>query len=352
MDVAYFELEKHISNLNVYINNILIRNKILKKSFKLPTNNETESDILSYRKNIDHLVEKTYEYSSITISLYSVIEQFIENTVAEHLRKVSHHVNTPSELNDNILKKHTELSINLLGKLNHQKYRDTLTDRGIIKNLHYVISNKEKFDINIEAFTHHDANFREDQINKIFRSIGIDNIIDRAKKHPIYIQAISDWKINHPTEDDNELIIDDIAERRNDIAHSQPDNLLTLERLLAYADYVAIIGNAISHIMMSEFVFLFCSEENLITVGKPIEIYNNRIVCFEIDNSHISIDDFLVVMNAESKRHINNIKSLHCDKEPVNTVSKSGRFTVCVECVHNVKMEDDIYILHNEIINP
>jgi len=181
--------------------------------------------------------------------------------------------------------------------------------------------------------------------------IGIKNIIDRTKKHPIYIHEITNWRTNYPTENDKDPIIDDIADRRNEIAHNHPDNLLSLKTLLAYADYIAIIGRSMSHIVLSEYLLGLCSDSNLVAVGHPVDVFNNHIACFILDNLTLSKDDYLIVVNGDNTMYTNPINSMHHDRKSIESIAEWGKVTVCVECAHKVKKDDELYILYSELVN-
>ena len=121
-------------------------------------------------------------------------------------------------------------------------------------------------------------------------------------------------------------LLDDLIERRNDIAHGvddADDNILSTDVLLEYADYVVAFSNAIYSIVLSKYVetTIFSQGKNVFCLGKPIQTFNNSIVCFNNNRIKISIGDIIAGMNTCEKFRVGHIESLQINGKSVDCIS-------------------------------
>lgn len=276
------ELKKFI-NIQQYERNII--SKIEKKIIKV---HNIEDLQIFYQLYNDFSGKRIFEYTAIIIYMYSSLESFIEESVKLYLNELSLTIEKFNELPEKIVNNHAHLSAILIQNLNHQKYNGSVSLQHIIKNMNDCINNTVGYQINVDAYTHHTANFKEGIIDEFFSKIGIENISSLIKKTPIFENYIKENEIDSRKPF---TFINDLAERRNQVAHSNIEvQLLSSEILLDYINFLKVYSESLNNVLTIQLL------NHRIKVGKNIQKLNNciktygkNIICFEISNTSIGI---------------------------------------------------------------
>lgn len=130
--------------------------------------------------------KKIYDYKLSIITLYGLIEGFIENIVKRYLEKLSSNIDNYNDLPQLLRENHLNFSADLIKNIDRlSKYRD-LSKSHVIKNLYECVGGNKPYHINVDAFTYHSANFRQETIQDFFKKVGIENIIDGLCKKGIF----------------------------------------------------------------------------------------------------------------------------------------------------------------------
>jgi len=257
---------------------------------------------LSANLKIFSLSKRQFNYKSIIISLYGSFERFIENcltTYTETLNKIILHYN---KLPEAILKNHYFLSLDLLNKVEQPKYSGPLKKEDIIKNLHTCININEGYQINKEAFAQHTSNFRSQTIDDSFKNVGIPNISRRilgVEDFQKYLkekfELTEDSNLNI---DESLSLLNELAERRNDVAHGVPSEILSNEILIDYINFFEKYANALLELLNNELLRLEL-EENGISLGDLTDVFSDgKVICVFTKNVPIRIGDTLIGENS------------------------------------------------------
>lgn len=244
---------------------------------------------------------KRFEYNTLIVSLYGFFEQYIESVIRLYLGQLNKIIPKYNNMPESILKNQIDLSIKLIAPSEQARYRGTITTHRLISNLHSCLNNNSDYCVNVEAFSHHNANFRANNIQEIFARIGIGNITDRALKCPSYLRYLS---ITYPEDRiylENPQIkkralsfMDELADRRNEVAHGVPtddilSNELILERINFFDAYCRAIFDIVNSELLAHKLKLFGKK-----LGKPIKIINKNIICILVNNQHLSLGDEII----------------------------------------------------------
>ena len=221
-----------------------------------------------------------FDYNTIIISMYGYLEAFIEDLIKAYISTMRIYIRSFDNMPEKIKGNHSDLSALLIQNMKLPKYKDVTTVQNIIINMNSCVIRDESYQINLDAYTHHTSNFRKGSIDEFFSKIGIENISSLIQKHPkfkVYIEE-NDINIHNLFE-----IIDDLAERRNQVSHGSDGNVISSEILLGYLKYFYVYGEVLYSILNMEVIKYRIEKDNeLIKLGDSIAIFGNDIVCFSI----------------------------------------------------------------------
>lgn len=200
-----------------------------------------ESSNYTYCKST---VKRKYDYNAIIISLYGLIEYYIEQLCYSYIESIEKDINLYSSLDKTFAENHFNLSIQLINKIinnKHIKYSKLDKDK-IIKNLNNCLLGKPNYTLNKEAFTINTGNLKHSKICEIFNSMNI-NLNEKLKEFK---------EFNHNTENTYNSI-DEIVRRRNEIAHGNAENLLSPSEITPFLDFTEKYIQSTYVILMNEF---------------------------------------------------------------------------------------------------
>jgi len=177
----------------------------------------------------------SYHYNATIVSLYGLLERYVEDLLSEIVRAVAKAVPTSAQLPPRIRSHHLPLTLEVLNALEAKRYKGTADSASLISTLNGYLAGSAGVHVNDQVFTYHTANFRSDVIRQSCERVGFSPVQD-LRDDPEYLTVCSD---RFPDEDNVFFVVDDLSERRNEVAHgSPPQQLLTGSLLLAYVDVV------------------------------------------------------------------------------------------------------------------
>jgi len=263
--------------------------------------------------------KKVFEYKAIIISLYGLLEKYIELWIKDYLDELSRLISY-DKLPEIIRKSHFEFSLKLiniviqgrLDKYSHLKKED------ILKKLNNCIENSLNYGLNVDAFTIQSGNLKHNRIEEIFKSIDIiigEKLIKNAELNMLI--GVSQDRIKNLESSVLFGKINELVERRNTIAHGATiDDLLGLSELNPYIDFLEKYCIAIFDVLEEKII-----ENQTIQKYEKInlvDVYNKSIIAFSIENYEIKIGDWVIIKIAEQ----NNERFY---KKEIKSVGKEGR---------------------------
>lgn len=253
---------------------------------------ESTSELL--RISVDFRRKKIFEYNSYIISLYGLFERFLENILEDYLNEICKILKLYSKLPADLKKNLLSSNVDILRNLTNPKF-NSISSSDFVQNLNKALS-ENKAVLNIEAFQHHPYNFKQSIIAEYFGKIGIDGIAGSLK---IYepLKGILEQKYGNPAHIESDIIykiIDDLAQRRNDVAHGVENvELLNVTIIKEYTEFLLAYCISLYNILLNERnMFLFNETNTNLTL---ISVIDHSIVCGSVETISFSNSDHLII---------------------------------------------------------
>ncbi len=308
------KFEKELSQIKEYIKHIQQVNSLIEMEVPdKPVFQEFKTHFLSFKND-----KKLFEYKAIIISLYGLLEKYIDLWIQEYLTRLSSFV-AYDKLSESLKDKHFELSMKLISivKENQQAKYHHLKKEDVLKKINTCIENPQSYKFNVEAFTMQSGNLTHTRIEEIFKSLGI-TITNELKKNLDLINSIG-FSLAQISNTESKVLfakINELVERRNTIAHgAEIDDLLELSALAPYMKFLEKYCYAIFSVLEEKDI------ENH-TIEKYVEVdcqgvfFNKTVIGLAIENCSIKIGDWVIIKTAEQSNerfHKKEIKSLGKD---------------------------------------
>lgn len=244
--------------------------------------------------NADKIIEKwtnerIFNYRSNIISLYGCFEQFIESSVKEYVNELLKVCSNFMDLDNSIKNEYIEKWKALHGKLHYNKYQE-ITPIYMIESLYRsMIENKNE--VIAECFLQNGGNYKHEEIMKVFSNLGFHDIRSCLKHYEPLASFFSKNGF------DNYATIDELVERRNEIAHGVNSNNLVSESIvLDYIGYIEKYALSITEYLKDQIFNHLWRKRKAYAVYKPSNYYAKPSIVEFSERDVILIEgmDFLV----------------------------------------------------------
>lgn len=350
MKLCLIEYQKAIKNIELFLTGIDLHNSLL--TWDYHPNEELEDPMTTFKEHFTSFrLKRVFDYNSTIIFLYGAFEQYIENLIKSYLKFLNKIIHNYNNLPDKILKTHFHFSADLIKNLDLPKYQNAISKEKIVENLHSCSSTPGTYTLNYDAYTYHKANFRFEIINDFYSTVGIEQVSIKIKKHPKIIEYLSENlpDIDTITEQIAFEKINDLALRRNDIAHGvQTDTILSNEILYAYLKYFKIYGEALYDIINSE-TLPYIIDYKADKLNVPINVFNGKIICLRIENVSIAKGDIIIAKSSGSKPkyYSSEIKNLQINRISIQKIKTDTYIDIGIEVNFNAKMNYELFLFRN-----
>ncbi len=330
------EYLRHIEYVNAVASCVVVEtdNEQIKTSI-----NQLKEHLRSFGRD-----KQIFEYKAAIISLYGLLEKYVELWIKEYLDSLASVVPEYNQIDEKIRNNHFELSLKLINTIMSRqsaKYQH-LTKEKILHKLNSCIVSPKNYQINAEAFVLSSGNLKHKKISDLFNLLNI-NLNDKLMKNESLKREIG---LQNPENKDilyNK--INELVERRNEIAHGSEtsDNILSVSELEPYIQFLDVYCQAIFEILSEEFI----KQESKYTFQKietVIEIFYDKTLYFEIENYTIKVGDMIIIETTKgifSKKPILDIQ-LDSVSYPELEISEKTNVEVWVE--PKIKKNQTFYI--------
>lgn len=360
MKFSLIEFNNGMESLDRYIKGINGHKNLLTDIINIEKKTSNASDTLFLKETKELLLEyfqasnKVFQYNSIIISLYGLLEHFIESLVKEYIeylnRSIPKYSDVPTEIRDN----HYEFSANLINNLKLPKYKNITTKELIVSNLYSCTTckGKKSYKINTNAFIHHTSNFRDQSVNEFFKAVGISNITSMLLQNTQFRKYIDSEGIEA---EDVFKILNDLAERRNRIAHgSEETNILDISELNRYIKYIKNLACCLNYVVFEQVIPLVVRYgDNITKIGKPIAKFASTTVGIEAYRIKLAVGDILFIERGKGERYtfgqVDSIKINNESFSEVDATQKLVQMGIKLDC--KVDEECIFYFLDRNTIN-
>lgn len=333
------EYLKHIQ----YVNDV-VGSAVLEKD------NEEIKALLNSLKEHDksfRIAKRLFEYKAAIISLYGLLEKYIETWIKEYLDSLSNLVPNYNELDEKIRNNHFELSIKLINSIisrESAKYQH-LTKEEVLRKLNNCSVPAVNYQINTEAFVISSGNLKHNKIVDLFKLLNIDLNSELIKHESLTKEiGLQPDEISRKEKDIVYNKINDLVERRNQIAHgSETLDILGISGLEPYIQFLEVYCQAIFDTLLEKFI----KQESIHSfqkVEKVVDIFRSKILAFEIDNYTIEVGDMLIVETSEGRFYKKPILEIELDKIKYQKLTIFAKKNITVLVDHKIKQTQRFYI--------
>jgi hypothetical protein len=295
---------------------------------------------------------RIFEYKASIISLYGLIEKYVEIWIKEYLDFLSSVIPEYTQIHEKIRENHFELSLKLINTITTResaKYQ-RLTKEEVLNKLNNCIVNPSKYQINADAFVLLSGNLKHNKIVELFNKLNLDLNDELLKNEELKNEiGLTPERISRIEKDILYKKINDLVERRNEIAHgseksTEEDNLLQISELEPYIQFLekycqAIFQTLFEQVIKQESIYRFKKIENV------IKIFGNKILAFEIENYTIKVGDMLIVETKEGQFYKKPILTIQLKNESYQELTVLEKTNIAISVEPKIKDNQTFYIV-------
>lgn len=266
---------------------------------------------------------RQYIYAVAIVSLYGLLERLVDALIVQFVSQVSSLSGTYERLPDKIRSQHLPQSILLVDALLKDRFRSETTAEEVIANLHSCLAGHSSYKLNGFAFSLHRGNINVSKINEMLNGVGAQHHVTRIVRTPSFGEFLRKLNLERDlssiTSGETQRLLDpldELVERRNEISHGviEVANIESVELLKGRCAFIRAYGAGL-HEMLFQELLKYLSEIGVAQrLGRPIAVYNNRIVCFET-SGNLAVGDQIFAVTAEAIEPIrcSSVKSIEID---------------------------------------
>jgi hypothetical protein len=151
--------------------------------------------------------------------------------------------------------------------------------------------------MNTDAFSLHSRNFGCEGIAELLARAGVEaNTVEKIIKTTELGKYLQD---RGESVADGEHYINDLADRRNEVAHGIPTDILAMSELRRYVEFFIEFSRALTQTLFRQSL-RFQREHRAVSLGKPIKVFRNKIVGIPIKSVKIRKGDLLIAETSKS----------------------------------------------------
>ena len=336
-----------VNQIREYLKHIQYVNDVVGYAVLEEDNQEIKSLLNTLKKHERSFrrEKRVFEYKAAIISLYGLLEQYVETWIKEYLDSLSTLVPQYNQIDEKIRNNHFELSLKLIDIISREiaKYKN-LTKEEVLRKLNHCIVNLTNYQINTEAFVLSSGNLKHNRIVDLFKLLNVDLNTELIKHENLNREiGLPPDEISRKEKDILYNKINDLVERRNQIAHgSEILDILNISGLEPYILFLEVYSQAIFETLLENFI----KQESIHSfkkIEKVVKIFSNQILAFEIDNYTIEVGDMLIV-ETEGRFYKKPILEIHLDKEPHPRLTISEKTKIAVRVDHKIKETQKFYL--------
>ncbi len=294
--------------------------------------------------------KKIFEYKASIISIYGLLEKYIEVWIKEYLDSLSNLVTDYTQIDEKIRSNHFDLSLKLITNITSResaKYQH-LTKEQILQKLNNCITTPTNYSFNTESFILFSGNLKHTQIVNLFKliNVNLNESLSRSKTLVKYLQekkGISN--IANIKTDTLYNTIQDLVDRRNQIAHGSEgvDNILGISELEVYTEFLENYCQSIFEVLAEELI----KQESIYSfqeIKNVISIYSSKILAFEVENCAIKVGDILIIKTLEGNFRKEPIVTIQVNGESYNKIEVVEKTKIAISVNYRIKENQTFYI--------
>jgi hypothetical protein len=350
--ISLDEFKKEINQIREYLKHIQYVNNILDYNV-LNDDNEEIKFLVNSLKEHDKTFrrdKRIFEYKATIISLYGLLEKYIETWIKEYLDFISNLVPDYNLIDEKVRSNHFELSLKLINTITSResaKYQ-RITKEEVLQKLNSCIVTPNNYQINTEAFVLLSGNLKHNKIVDLFKYLNIDLNQELVNNEQLNNEiGLSKERIANVAKETLYIKINELVERRNVIAHGstiENENLLGISELEPYIQFLEIYCQAIFEVL-SEKIIKYESIYRFQKIEKVIKVINNQILAFEIEKYLIKVGDSLIIETQKGNYFKKTILSIQLNNQSHQELLILEKTNIAISIDFNIKDNQTFYLL-------
>lgn len=344
MQNAFFVFKTNIDILRTHLHGSEQLEDIIQSYYNCPYEMKFHEKMTEYIKyfQTNHTHKKLIDYSSAVISLYGFFEQYISKLIESYINIINALIINYSDHSEVFRNHHAELTYELIKHIKHKHYKGLLNESTVVYDLNSCLNINFGYKLTPEAFSRHTANYRNEVVKQMMERMGISDVIAKIQLDKDFCSYAD--QISYSVKDLCEMI-NELAERRNQIAHGLPSNIISTSKLVEMLDGVFYYGSSLLNILTSH-----CTELLITSYPMKYTLYSKfkniypskKVVCLYVENLTIEIGDTLYFKNTDNYYFEAKIINIH---HIVDTIS-IPKTQLSITTTEEICLELDISIKH------
>jgi hypothetical protein len=269
------------------------------------------------------LDQRRFAYIGCISALYSSFENFAERVAFRFVEmSLAQSSKVTPEQMSSLRRRYVRNASALLNQsLGVGRYRE-VTQFDVAKSLASCLDESaSSFDLRLELISLHSSNLRLDALCELF-GWAVADLQDKISRS----DAVESWGArseNANTRALKEVVkneLDDLVERRNEVAHRAiPDDILSYDRLLAAVDFIEAISLGLVATLAVPLLEASIKDGETVSLGTPTEYFRkNRVAVIPSLESPVTVGDCILQPGAVSTRW-GRVLEIQVNEEPVPT---------------------------------
>lgn len=353
MKPALLEFGRSTDDLAQLLAKAAVEDKLLKADTAKVMPEDIRQLLSDFRTSVEPFVLRQAQYAMQLVLLYGAFERLIEGYLVGTLAALNELVPTYSELPDRIKDNHRRKSLDALrDDVWLVRSNDPLLSVKLIENLHSCEAQASNYKLNSLAYGRHVANFRRASINEAFREVGVDDFLKLSGISAEFRKYLAAGPRERGLLDSEFGAIDDLAERRNEIAHGNPSQLLTLEQMTEYVAFFNAFARS-AYSVLRRYLAHFLVAHHAISLGRIDRVHYKRVVCLDLgvlpEGTWVEINDPIALdLGSRSGYEVGSITNIRTDSGDVKKCRSESGLEVCFETSLRPARKQKLFLVNRD----
>lgn len=273
----------------------------------------------SIRANAPEKIQwQTYDHCAAFTRLYAMYSAFVEDVVWLYLRLLPALYPNYRDLPEGVLKQHRLGCAHILQKLGESGRYGHLTELELVKTFASGVVGNSGYVLQRDAFFIDRQNYRLDALGRLLAYLGIEDGATRLSRHPKLLAFCEERK---PEATSVQSELSEFVRIRNEAAHSQVDEIVSVAEFKDTADFVILLCECLSDVLDHSVVEQQVERKELPEIGSLIETYKEGGVgILKAKPNLLATGDWVVVVNKLKQCRLIQVLSIQVDDKPVEKV--------------------------------
>ncbi|WP_282281164.1 MAE_28990/MAE_18760 family HEPN-like nuclease [Pseudomonas sp. PS02302] len=270
-------------------------------------------------------LRRRFDHSAFIVSLYATFERYAEGIVAEYAKKLSHfksYEDLPEALTNKYLQR---ISFLLRSQLGEGRYKG-VTKYTVTESLYKCLAG-EAYELMPMAVTHHDNNLRMGPLTSLFKDVGISlfsEIFRKSKDVVEWHRSEGGYEGEFSTIASRvEARLDDLVERRNEIAHrGVSDDLIGQEEMERLIKFIRSLADGIYKVVLGETLREAISSQAFVASTEIIDgpYVKGTVVIVNASKNKLYVGQPFIAIDPAGWAESGNIASIQINRGSVQSV--------------------------------